>query len=208
MTINSLSDSERESARTLPSSTASSTASSTGRDIPVWDPLIRLIHWCLVLAILLNGAILKEGSLPHRWVGYSAVGLVALRLVWGLLGPQHARLSAFPPNPLAALRHIKELLEGDTTVHLSHNPLGGLMVYNLWLTILALGVTGYMMGTVRFFGMEWVEDIHETLFGWLIASILLHIVGVVFETWRSGVPLVRAMVDGRKRIPENKRIKA
>jgi len=170
--------------------------------VPVWDPLVRLIHWTLALAILINSVFTDEESALHEWVGYVALGLVALRLLWGLIGTQPARFTAFPPSPARAMRHLGAMLKGDKTVHLSHNPLGALMVYNIWATVVALGITGYMMGTITFFGMEWVEELHEAAFGWLMASVALHVAGVFFDTWRSGVPLVRAMVDGRKRIPE------
>ena len=109
------------------------------RDIVVWDPLVRLIHWSLALSILLNSTVMDGESAPHEWIGYVAVGLIGTRLIWGLLGSRHARLSAFPPNPVAALRHLVALSKGDKTVYLSHNPLGALMVYNIWLTVLLLG---------------------------------------------------------------------
>ena len=176
------------------------------RDIVVWDPLVRLIHWNLALSILLNSTVIDGESSPHEWIGYVAVGLIAIRLIWGLLGSQHARLSAFPPSPVAALRHLVALSKGDKTVYLSHNPLGALMVYNIWLTVLLLGITGYMMGTIRFFGVEWVEEAHEIAFTWLLVSIALHVGGVVFDSWWSGVPLVRAMLDGRKRLPKDRSV--
>jgi cytochrome b len=176
------------------------------RDIMVWDPLVRMIHWGLALSILLNSTIIEDESALHEWVGYIAAGLVAIRLVWGLVGPRHARFSAFPPNPVTAMRYFASSLKGGKTVHMSHNPLGALMVYNIWITVLALGVTGYMMGMIKFYGFEWVEEIHEIAFNWLLVSIVLHIAGVMFDTWRSGVPLIRAMIDGRKRIPEDKPI--
>ncbi|WP_319532740.1 cytochrome b/b6 domain-containing protein [uncultured Cohaesibacter sp.] len=178
----------------------------SSRDIPVWDPLVRLIHWTLVLTIFLNGAILDPEYDWHHWVGYLATGLVVVRLIWGFLGPTHSRFSAFPPNPFAAIRHIRAILKGDNTIHLSHNPLGSLMVYNIWLTILTMGVTGYLMGTLAFFGVEWVKELHEIAFNWLLTSIVLHIGGVIFETRQSGVHLVRAMINGRKRIPPNREI--
>lgn len=176
------------------------------RNIMVWDPLVRLIHWCLALSILLNSTVIDEDSAVHEWIGYVAVGLVGVRLVWGLIGSRHARLSAFPPNPVAALRHLVALSKGDNTVHLSHNPLGALMVYNIWVTVLVLGATGYMMGTIQFFGVEWVEEAHEVAFNWLLVSIALHIGGVIFDSWRSGVPLFRAMLDGRKRVPKDRSV--
>ena len=174
------------------------------RTIPVWDPLVRLIHWGLALTILVNAAVLDEESALHEWVGYVALGLVGIRLIWGLFGSRHSRLSAFPPKPVTAMRHLVALSKGDKTVHLSHNPLGALMVYNMWVTVLVLGATGYMMGTMQFFGVDWVEEGHEIAFNWLLVSIVLHIGGVAFDTWRSGVPLVRSMIDGRKRVPQDR----
>ena len=176
------------------------------RTIPVWDPLVRLIHWSLVVTIILNGFVTEDESKLHEYVGYAALGLVVLRLVWGIVGPRHARFSAFPPNPFAALRHIRDTITARNVLHLSHNPLGALMVYNIWATVLVLCATGIMMGTIRFFGLEWVEEAHEAAFTWLMISVVLHLVGVVADSWLSGVPLVRAMIDGRKRVPADREV--
>ena len=94
------------------------------RQITVWGLLVRLIHWSLALTILLNGAFVEEESRTHEWIGYVALGLVGLRLVWALIGPKHARFSAFPPSPARASRHLKAMLAGDRSAHLSHNPQG------------------------------------------------------------------------------------
>lgn len=177
---------------------------SQTRSIMVWDPLVRLIHWCLALTILLNGAIVEDESALHEWVGYVALGLVAIRLVWGLVGSRHARFSAFPPNPFKAIRHFSALLKGDDTVYLSHNPFGALMVYNIWVTVLLIGLTGYMMGTMVYFGVEWVEEVHEIAFNWLVLSVILHVAGVVYDTRHSGVPLIKAMISGEKDIEKDK----
>ena len=182
-------------------------AGETGiQSIPVWDPLVRLIHWSLVTAILLNGFVTNPEKKVHEYVGYAALALVILRLVWGLVGPRHARFTAFPPNPAAAIRHIRDIFSPRNVLHLSHNPLGALMAYNIWATVLVLCATGIMMGTIRFFGVEWVGEVHETAFDWLMISVVLHLAGVVGETWLSGVPLVRAMIDGRKRVPSGREV--
>jgi len=181
-------------------------APASGRDLAVWDPLVRLIHWSLALTILINGAFTNPERQMHETVGYIALGLVVTRLLWGLVGPRPARFTAFPPSPWRALRHVGELLRGSAPIHLSHNPLGALMVYNIWGTVLGMAATGIMMGTLRFFGVEWVKELHEALFDWLLISIALHIAGVVFDTWRSGVPLVRGMLTGRKRIPAGRKV--
>jgi cytochrome b len=173
----------------------------SAREIVVWDPLVRLIHWSVALAVLLNAAFLDEEGTAHEAVGYVALALVVLRLLWALVGPPHARFSAFPPWPSHVIDHIKAMLRGDRVIHLSHNPLGALMVYNLWVTIIALGVTGYMMTTLRFFGVDWVEELHEAAFAWLMFSVILHVAGVALDTWRTRVNLPLAMFNGRKRVP-------
>tara|TARA_R110002094_G_scaffold2426_15_gene10029 strand:+ start:182 stop:760 length:579 start_codon:yes stop_codon:yes gene_type:complete len=179
----------------------------SARDVAVWDPLVRLIHWSLALTILLNGAITDDESKLHEWVGYVALALVGIRLVWAVVGPKNARFGTFPPSPARAVTYVRAVMTGDRSVHLSHNPLGALMVYNLWLTVIAIGVTGYMMTTIRFFGTEWVEEAHELIFNWLVLSVALHVAGVAFDTWRTGINLVRSMVVGRKRIPRGARRK-
>jgi cytochrome b len=171
------------------------------RLVRVWDPLVRLIHWGVAGGVLLNATVLEDESTAHETVGYVVLGFVLVRLAWGLIGTSHARFAAFPPNPVAALRHLAGLLRGHHRVHLSHNPAGALMVYNLWATLIGLGLTGYMMGTPRFFGMEWVEELHEGLFAWLMVSVALHVAAVLLDSWLTRTPLVRAMIDGRKRIP-------
>lgn len=188
-------------AATLPGDGASAPSPTGPKSVRVWDPLVRLIHWGVAAGVLLNATVIEEESAAHELIGYIVVILVALRLVWGLVGTPHARFAAFPPNPVAAMRHLWGLLRGENGLHLSHNPAGALMVYNLWATLIGMGVSGYMMTTPRFFGMEWVEEMHEAIFTWLMISVALHLAGVLLDTALTRVNLVRAMIDGRKRLP-------
>ncbi|WP_138467499.1 cytochrome b/b6 domain-containing protein [Poseidonocella sp. HB161398] len=175
------------------------------RDVRVWDRLVRTVHWGVALIVLVNGFADKPGDAVHTWLGYTAGALVLLRLAWGVIGTRPALFTAFPPSPRRAVRHLRDVMAGSRDTHLSHNPLGALMVYNIWLTLLLLCVSGYMMGTIRFFGVAWVEDMHDLLFDWLMVSVVLHLAGVAFDSWRTKVPLVRAMVTGRKYLPKGVR---
>jgi cytochrome b len=175
---------------------------SGARIIAVWDPLVRSVHWTVAACILLNATIIDQDSKLHTWIGYTAISLVGVRLVWGIIARGYGNLSEFPLNPIAVIEHINATAKGEKRLHLSHNPLGAMMVYNLWGCIAALAVTGYMMGTLRFFGVEWVEEVHEAVFYWLMVSVGLHVAGVVIDTIRTGVPLIPAMVHGRKKVPE------
>lgn len=110
-----------------------------------WDPVVKLTHWGVVAAVIGNAILTEEGSGWHIWVGYGLAALLALRLLWGLIGPKEARFSAFPPSPARALNHIGEIGRGEVTQHRSHNPLGALMVYAIWATLLVVCGTGIAM---------------------------------------------------------------
>jgi len=169
--------------------------------IPVWDIVVRATHWAVALLVILELTVLDEDWAVHRWAGYVVLALVGLRLVWGLIGTRHARFSAFPPSLSAAREHLAGLLRGRHDLHLSHNPLGALMAYNLWASLVAVCLTGILMTTRTFWGVELVEELHEVVANWVMISVLLHVAGVVFETWYSKINLVRAMITGQKEIP-------
>lgn len=110
-----------------------------------WDPIVKLTHWGIVVAIVANALVTKEGSGWHIWVGYGLAALLALRLLWGFIGPAEARFSAFPPSPSRAIGHIGEITRGEVTRHRSHNPLGALMVYAIWACLLVVIGSGVAM---------------------------------------------------------------
>ena len=124
---------------------ATSGAAAPGRR--AWDPLVRLTHWGVAAAVLLNGLITEGGEGWHVWIGYAAAALLGLRLLWGLTGPEEARFSAFPPSLTAARAHLSDLLAGrGATPQRSHNPLGALNVYAMWTALAVVAATGLWMG--------------------------------------------------------------
>ncbi len=169
--------------------------------IKVWDPLVRVFHWSLALTFIANATIIDDDSKMHLWVGYAIVGLVLVRILWGFVGTQYARFSSFPPSISGATGQLTEIATGRKHIHRGHTPLGALMIYNLLFSILAIGLSGHLMTTDMFWGMEWPEELHEVLVGWAEISVLLHIVAVIVESRRTKVNLPRAMVTGYKEIP-------
>ena len=57
-----------------------------------------------------------------------------------------------------------------------------LMVYDLWLTLLAICGAGLMMESLALFGVDWGEEAHQVLFGWLKISAGLPVAGVILES--------------------------
>jgi cytochrome b len=187
-----------------------------------WDPVVKITHWSIALAVLVNAVFTEEGSSLHVWVGYGLAAILALRLLWGLIGPPEARFRAFWPSPRKALDHIRDIRNGTLTRHSSHNPLGATMVYAIWACLLTIIGTGVAMAGVprrndaasedgqraayesRQFeehsedesegeNDELLEEVHEVAANLLYVLILLHLAGVLFETRRSGSKVLVAM---------------
>ena len=178
------------------------TPTAETRSVPVWDLLVRGVHWSVAILFIANATLLEEGEAIHRFVGYAILTLVSLRLAWGIVGTRHARFSAFPPDAGAAIRDATERLtgRGRGEPHLSHNPLGALMAYALWTLLIAIALTGMAL-YAGWLPEEAGEELHETFANLALAAAALHVAGVVLESRASGVPLIRAMITGRKEIP-------
>jgi len=165
----------------------------------VWDPLVRVFHWSLVTCVLLDLFVVEEGEALHQWLGYAAAVLVCVRVVWGFIGPRHARFADFFPTPRRLREHIAALRQGRHPHHDGHNPLGALMMLGLMALVLALGITGWLQGTDTFWGDEGLQDLHEVLAHVLLIAAGLHAAAALAIGRLERVRLVRAMVTGVKR---------
>ncbi|ABQ70062.1 MULTISPECIES: cytochrome b/b6 domain-containing protein [Sphingomonadales] len=162
----------------------------------VWDAPLRLFHWLLVAAITI-AFLSSESDSPiaawHMVAGWSAAVLIAFRLIWGLVGGEHARFVDFI-RPSAIAGHIRELLAGRPERAIGHNPLGAIAVIAL------IGLTGVVLWSgiaVAAGGMD--EDLHEALAYGLLALIGIHVGAVLLMSAVTRENLVRAMIGGRKK---------
>ncbi|OWU84287.1 hypothetical protein ATO6_14785 [Oceanicola sp. 22II-s10i] len=115
---------------------------SDGAMVRVWDPLIRVGHWVLVVAFAT--AYLTEGEPEwlHTWAGYAIAGTVALRILWGLVGPRRARFTDFVTGPGRVFGYLRDLIAGRAERHIGHSPAGGAMTVALLAALSVTAVTG------------------------------------------------------------------
>ncbi|GHC16063.1 MULTISPECIES: cytochrome b/b6 domain-containing protein [Gemmobacter] len=169
----------------------------------IWDGFVRLFHWSLALAFAANALFTNPEHDLHHWIGYFVLALVAARIVWGVIGSRHARFSDFPPSLSAAFDQAAEMAAWRRRPHHGHSPLGALMIYNLLITLIIVGISGYMQTTLMFFGREWVEELHEVAVTWAEISVVAHIAAVALESRRLRINLPVSMVTGYKRLPRD-----
>lgn len=148
--------------------------------VRVWDPLVQVFHWTLATSFL-AAYMLDDFRTVHKTFGYIAFGAVIVRIVWGFVGSGHARFADFVPWPRTFLRYVCDTFAGREARYIGHNPAGGAMVVALLTAVLTLGTTGWMMTTDRFWGVEWVEDVHATVANLAIGLVAFHLGGVLLE---------------------------
>lgn len=170
--------------------------------VRVWDPLVRVFHWCLVASFAIAWLSSEDGRSLHQWAGYAAASLIALRLIWGIAGSRYARFGQFVRTPRSVAGYLIDILKGREARYLGHNPAGGLMIMALITVMAGLCLTGWLYTTDAFWGVDWVEETHEALANILLALVGLHVAGVVIASLRHRENLVRAMFTGRKRAPQ------
>lgn len=166
--------------------------------IKVWDPLVRVFHWSLATLFLAAYATGEDGGQVHIAAGYAISGLIALRIVWGFVGPRHARFSNFVRSPRIVVAYLREMAMFRAPRFLGHNPAGGAMIVLLLVMLSGTGITGYMT-TDSFWGTEWVEEIHETFANLTVGLVALHVVGVLLSSFLHRENLAKSMITGQKR---------
>jgi cytochrome b len=175
------------------------------RSIVVWDPLIRVFHWTTAALFIANYGLLEAGETVHEWVGYAVAALLTLRIVWGFAGSPNARFASFWPTPTRLAQHWQRLRDRRFDPAEGHNPFGALMILLMLLLLAIIATSGWMQGLDRFWGEDWVEQLHEYAANTLMAAVLVHVGAVIVMSRYTGLNLIRTMITGRRVIPEDVR---
>ncbi len=177
----------------------------------VVDAPTRMFHWLFASSFL--GAYLTADG--ERWralhvtLGYTLAGLLVFRVLYGLLGPRHARLGPLLRKLKGAADWLRPaagaLRSGDLHAPAwrqgQHLLMAAAVVALLLLTV-PLAVSGY--GTYNdwgdVLGGDWLEDLHETVANVMLAAVLLHVGLIaalsVLRRKNQALPMLTGQVDG------------
>ena len=189
-------------------------------EVKVWDPFVRVFHWTLAIAVLIAWAT-DEPLWMHNWLGYLAAILVALRVIWGFIGPERARFVSFVRGPRFVVDYLVRLIRFSSPRYLGHSPAGGAMIVALLIMITATTGTGLaVLATERGEGplaqviarVErpprvpgqrrpplFIKEVHEVLANITLILVVLHVLGVLLASFAHRENLVWAMITGKKR---------
>ena len=186
--------------------TTSSTlnVASTGTTAPtrrVTDAPTRVFHWLFALSF--TGAYLTAESehwrRVHVTLGYTLAGLLAFRIVWGLVGPRQARLGLL----LRKLSGLKPWLASARASQFNGRQaqnLGmALAVLALMVTVVPLTLSGY--ATYNEWGGDLIgevlEETHELFANGMLALVLGHIGLIALLSLLRRSNAARPMLSGR-----------
>jgi len=166
--------------------------------VRVWDVPVRVFHWLLAICFIVAYLVAESERLLgiHVVLGYTALGLIAFRVIWGFVGPRYARFRSFLFSPAAAISYTRSLFMKNRQEYLGHNPLGSYAIYAILLLGLVTGITGYMR--LNEIGGDSVEELHEVFANAWLGIVILHLLGVIVGSWLHRENLVRAMITGYK----------
>jgi cytochrome b len=169
-------------------------------EVRVWDPLVRALHWSLVLLCGAVWSTAERAAYAHEALGMAVAAIVGLRLLWGVIGTRHARFGQFVRPPRVALYYLLDAAKGRARRYVGHNPARGLSIVPMIAALAIVAASGWAYAHGPLTGAHWIEETHEFAAALLAMLVAVHLVCVLFSSMLAGENLVRSMFTGRKSI--------
>jgi len=183
------------------------------KKILIWDLPLRIFHWSFASAIFFSWYSGEQGSDYidyHLQSGYFILTLLCFRIVWGFIGPKHARFSQFIPSPTKLIHYITT----SKTESVGHNPLGALMVLVMLLLVTIQAVSGLFINDDVFTSGPYYASVsvsfsntmnylHHNIFNLILLSIALHLAAIFYYQKIKKQDLMTPMLTGKKLLAHN-----
>ena len=166
----------------------------------VVDAATRTYHWLFAASFV--GAYITADSemfrLLHVTLGYTMIGLLVFRVLWGIVGPRQMRLSAMFRKlqgfkGLVAAYRAGEWLQ-TPQLKQSVNLLMTMVIVALLFAVIPLTLSGYVV--FNELAGEWVEEIHEFFGEFMLYLVVMHLVMIAIVSVIRRSNLAKSMLTG------------
>lgn len=166
----------------------------------VVDAATRTYHWLFAASFV--GAYITADSemfrLLHVTLGYTMIGLLAFRVLWGIFGPRHMRLSAMFRKLQGFRTQVDALRSGQwiqpTQLKQSANLMMTTVIVALLFSVIPLTLSGYAV--YNELAGEWLEDVHEFFGEFMLFLVLTHLVMIAIVSLIRRSNLAKSMMTG------------
>lgn len=185
----------------------------------VYDPFLRLLHGTIALSVVVllgtawshelfeKGPYEKALWLIHIYTGYVVSIAFGLRILWGWVGPKHARFSDLwhPSAWIHNLRKFNFKLGDD----FGHHPIASMAYLGFYVMLLTMILTGFGLAAIEHSigpWAEWLSDSvwygdlfeepHEAISILIVGFIVIHIGAILLHERLEKIPISQAMVSG------------
>lgn len=166
----------------------------------VVDAATRTYHW-LFAASFLGAYITADGEkfrLLHVVLGYTMIGLLAFRVLWGIFGPRHMRLSAMFRKLQGFKTQVEAFRSGQwiqpAQLKQSANLMMTAVIVTLLFSVIPLTLSGYAV--YHEIAGEWLEDIHEFFGEFMMFLVVTHLVMIAIVSVIRRSNLAKSMITG------------
>jgi len=180
----------------------------------IWDPVTRLWHWSFALVVVAGwsfGEFMSFSTIRwHFYCGYTILGLLAFRFVWGFFGPASVRHRALIPKPTQVFAYLTDFVKREPSGARGHNPLGSLSVIVMMFLLTAQAFSGLFIVSDDYFESGplsfLVSDVasnrlrwwHHLLSKFVVGIVCLHVAAIFYYFFWKKENLIKPMVTGWK----------
>ncbi len=182
----------------------------------VWDPLIRIWHWTLVIVVSVGWLLGQYRDFEtinyHIYLGYATGGLLFIRIVWGMIGPPPVRFRALWVTPATLMNYLRGMFRRSPSGMPGHNPVGALSVILILLSLTLQVMTGLfseddglftegpLAGLVSAGTRGLLGEIHHINARFLLWLVGLHVAAIGFYLVWKRENLIKPMITGWKMV--------
>lgn len=180
--------------------------------IHIWDIFIRTFHILLIYAMIGAYVTSENGNVDcHALWGITILSLLVFRILWGFLGSYNACFKNFIFRFSDIIFYIKSLFSRTSHKFMGHNPIGGLSVLAMMITLFLQSISGLAMTDDIFFEgplynkvptflLSMLDNLHRQNFNIIILLIILHVTAIFFYLFYKKDNLITPMITGHKKV--------